>query len=327
MILLAGCHGTPPIPKPPAPQRPLSSFSFKTPELKTTITRLDAAARDHSGSGETTTPFLACAWDVRRYEANWQLFNSGDVEHKILLALSSADRQPLSEIDGVEIRGQYYQSGSWGAAVSYCVTQRESESHGGFLLSFCDKSQLRQSASSSFVLQLPSSYCEAEIREDQQSFLFRVQADNAGYQPMTTIHEKLRGYLASPDALYESGLNDLVILEKKVREDMETGVAWNAVIDWSIVRADSPPMEMPPKSTDTLPPELKSRALDALLGEIERRRQLLRDHNRELHSVAQKAFPLFKFASLDSTESVESSEGHDRETPNQTLEPSGRTNR
>lgn len=272
LVVLAGCSRTPPPPppkppRPPAAPRASAGFNFATPSLKAIATRFDAAATGMCDSNWSTSPLTRRAWDSRVYAASWELLETGNVEHKIELQLSSSHRLP-DQIRSVSIWGRHYPSREWGAFVAYTVIQEPSESLGVFQMEFTDDARPGGPAPP-FVLTLPGRVCEAIIRERNLSLSFRIQTVNDGYQPITSVNEDIRAYLASPEALRRSALKELATLETKVRQDIQSGAAWVGVVNLNNVRSDNPPRERPPKQNESLTPALKAEALEALLGEIE----------------------------------------------------------
>ncbi len=326
LIVLVGCSRAPtPPPKPltaAAPPRALGSFSFATPSLKAIATRFDAAATGICDPNWSTRPLAECFWTPTRYAANWELLDTDNVEHKIELALTSSPLLP-NEIRAVSISGQYNPSSGWGALVSYSVMRDDSQSLGAFGMAFTDVSQPGRAAPPRFTLRLPGRSCDVEIRDGQNSLIFRVEAAGDGYEKVTSVNEQVGAYLASPESLRRSALNELATLESKARQDVETGAAWGGVIDRVNVRSDDPPRARPPRGS--LAPELKAEALEALLAEIERRRQLVRVHYQAMHASAQRAFPLYGCICTDATEKGDLSGFQDGETPNQSLDRSGRS--
>jgi len=302
-VLFSACSPKPPPPAPPKPApypvRSLSGFTFADASLKTTASRFDRAASGIYQSDWIKHPLARSPSSPQyrpNYEASWELLPTPDVgaEHYINLTLISTRHQP-DRIESVDAKVRYFPTSGWGAVASYGINARLPQPVGVFGMRFVDiKRPRRQRWIHDFDLDVPVFGCKAEIKGGDRTYVFRVVTIEAsGFEPITSINERVCAYLASPEALRDSALQELEAIEAKAPKDVESGKAWISTVDWTNVSSDNPPREMPPRPGASLPDELKAEALDALRKEIERQRTLIKDHYRALHASAQQAFPLY----------------------------------
>jgi hypothetical protein len=258
------------------------------------------------------------------YDASWELLQTPDVdaEHQIVLKLSSTPHTPdkmhlADRIQGVEVTARYYPARGWGACVRYYIAAKQALPHGFFELHFVHIQQPRRPhLMRGWDLSLPFGCCEAEIRNGDCTYVFRVGLleatgeHSALFEPITLVDKRLRACLASAEAFRDSALDELDALETKTRKDVESGAAWIRVVD------RSSPRERGPRPGESLPADLKTEALDGLLREVERKRALIQDHYQAIYESAQRAFPLCECIGTGKAEEQDSSVPQNGNKPN-----------
>ncbi len=131
----------------------------------------------------------------------------------------------------------------------------------------------------------------ASRTDDRFAYLFQVTSrpagdDGSGRKP---LGKEIARYWASADSFKEAALEELDRLEANTKDGVASGKAVKITTKGGPTGADVP-MPVDAKSVG-VPEAMKAAVLKEMLAEIEGRKELVREHFKDMHAAAVAAFP------------------------------------
>jgi hypothetical protein len=297
--------------EPPARRKPSAprvqqvepeSLKFTSPLLKQ---RFDAFLAQFDMQKERWQVEPLREWSPRRgtffYIAAWRrdLKPDADWQPRVIPAMkpkreSSLQLAPLKDnrniIQKIKFDGTYVPPhNGWSASVTYEIAALDGRHQETVRILFDHNQQhSNELPALKWDFLVPNNSIDAHYRAEKSriEFVAETLLPNLGYQ------QQLLSAIANVGRLREAELKLCADLEAKLRDEIEKGEV--SFINWTHVRSDNPPREIPlllKKSLDFTDKDKAALLADGV-ARINVRRHRWRDNADELHAAVREAFPL-----------------------------------
>jgi hypothetical protein len=314
-VIAASACGSPPAARkvPAAPKEPpavaLGELSFNDATVAAKFRRFDAAAKALTKPQWTIRPYRNSTYSggPARFVGEWcqRTNRRGEGDYSLQAArpnhcigLIGKSNSPDETIDGLELRAIYLPAKGWGAEIEY-RTYNDAALLGEFfnLRFHHDEFNPKNNYDNECALNLVNSYFTARRKYGQLEYQFQVSTHGTRSwmgETKTGPDEQVEKYLASAESFRDAALAELDALERHCRDQIASGEAVIGVNDYTDVRSDNPPRS-PPSGVDTCLSEAqKAEVLQSALTEIDRRREIVREHYAEQYAALKATFPLLE---------------------------------
>jgi hypothetical protein len=322
VITASGCGSSPPGPvagpatrKQPAarnepPAVALVDLSFEDATVAAKFRRFDAAAKAIAKPQWTIRPYrnVAQSGGPARFSARWceRTNDRGECDcapqaerpsHCISLTGISSQSGDIG-IDGLALGATYLPITGWGAQIEYSTYGGAGPLGRLFNLRFHHE-DFSHKHSNEWSLTLINSSFTGRRNYGELQYEFQVSTHGTESwmgEGTTNRDEQLEQYLASAESFRDAALVELDVLEKHCRDQISSGKAVIEVVDYTGASSDNPPQSrgVGPDGDKSLSEAQKAEVLTSALAEIDRRREIVREHYEAQYAALKATFPLLE---------------------------------